>query len=1266
MSDLVITVYILNLNKKIIMTNGKMISFHVKELIMQEIFEKVKNILNSEVATIKMLIVSYGLYIDGAELARTFKGYPENYRTKRCKKNTGLSNGVLVDRETKDYPWIPEEIFLIHSSGRSVVKVNYSENSPFKLMIHKDKTLIVAEELNIEIYCDLPLRRSTHNIQIDGCPADNYVQVIGSDRVAILGYDGCHGWFTGKQCKFCDSCASRSGETFGRPSLNDLRIKYNDNIDLWLADCQERYFEGLKKAYKLVLKENISPHFHLHLMAGNLPDLDREWVYMLDLINAINAVKPLNEISDSYLNILPPWNNDYMKKAYNVGCKKVIFNLEVFTEKRYSQICPDKNDLMPYNDFLQKMKDAVKIFGWGNVRCGFVLGAQPIEELMQGVIYLAEYGIVSDYTIFTPKKGTPWQNRKRPDVLNIAKFTAFLTQIYRGYDFNPLYCRESARNTCINEIMDDISLWIHNNQETNKVIEIAANKIKTFKVKGQRLGFDKAKSRINNWIGNFFGLLKEHGPLPDILRKLEFISDEYILECCQNYLFNPEIKDKISEQKIYYTCFGEETESSARIMSSLNNLSNYAATLPKLLDIIHDRDVDSPVIVFFDDFINTAGQFTRILKTWCGQSLDNKRTTLTITQREMLQKCELLFVFYYGVEKARERAYQCLDEMELNGKIVILKQYIDEVGVFGTRDDMKLIKCNIDGWPDHPECNLSYEEQGEVLLICEQAGKELLQLYKPKWRNEGKESYYSERALGYGNSAKLFIGQTNIPTCSLTCLWLKGLIEVNNKVCFWIPLVDRVEKTLGGTEMYQFNRQQSISPIRNTKAHTKGEDQVSFSKDNSLISTAIIDDLVSRFTKTQLQKTYNLFTDYSLKLLKYDVIDRNHEISKFLDYCEDYLKIRNFDFVLIICELLFFILEKEKNIKELDDKTLNKYYLKTAGNWLEAHNHLGNFEADNIHVTKAQKIAESLFNEPDCWADIANLYNRISIAYQNIFEYQKAISKIKPIIDKFDVMKGNPFSTEPLTGRYIGALYGNYSQSLFFQCHSDYFYNKGSDFAKVNNDAKEFSEMSEMFFDNNDDIERQSIYRAHGYMQKAILEDDFSKIKDAGIELIDDRKIEYIMNDFFDHPDEIASNELYRISAIMKLCFLTKKNITSLVDNSKVNIAVKTFPHKHPYEQILGYLLLMGVEVNTVQNLLNNKEWTNNIIKVIILVFQLQYHWKNCKKIDNKLLKELNNFSNERLIKNWQIYGIFEQIMIMENKDYKGIGPISILPYNYC
>ena len=101
------------------------------------------------------------------------------------------------------------------------------------------------------------------------------------------------------------------------------------------------------------------------------------------------------------------------------------------------------------------MKESVSIFGKGKVRCNFVLGAQHISKLKKGVQEIAEFGVASDFTIFTPKRGTPWENKPKPTDDEIIDFTSFLYEIYKQYNFEGIYCCESSRSCVLNEMLRD-------------------------------------------------------------------------------------------------------------------------------------------------------------------------------------------------------------------------------------------------------------------------------------------------------------------------------------------------------------------------------------------------------------------------------------------------------------------------------------------------------------------------------------------------------------------------------------------------------------------------------------------------------------------------------------------------------------------------------------------------------------------------------------------------------------------------------------------
>lgn len=415
-------------------------------------YDALLEILRSRPATLKLLIIRNGIFVDGEEMAREIKGYPEKFRTKRSHKDTALVDGFLVDAESGFVPFVPEEIFIEVDRRESIVKLNVNRNSPFRITNTHGRLEIHCNELDITIPVRLSVRPDIHKMKINDRPGDEYVQVLGQDRVAVLGYEGCSGWFYGTQCKFCDACASRPQEKSARPSLNDLKGRFNNNAKNWLAEVEAPYISGVIQAYDKVMKDQaVGPHKHIHLMAGNMDDAEAEWRYMLRLSAAMNEVHSFSN-HDSYLNLIPPRHASFLELSKKIGFRNIQFNMEVYGENYYKSICADKHSKVPFDMFLTRLRESVEIFGKGYVRCGFVFGVQPDDIIKKGIRELAGMGVVSDYTIFTPKRGTPWEKRKRPDEIRVANFARWLGTIYDDYGFSPLYCAMSSRSCIMNEL----------------------------------------------------------------------------------------------------------------------------------------------------------------------------------------------------------------------------------------------------------------------------------------------------------------------------------------------------------------------------------------------------------------------------------------------------------------------------------------------------------------------------------------------------------------------------------------------------------------------------------------------------------------------------------------------------------------------------------------------------------------------------------------------------------------------------------------------
>lgn len=134
----------------------------------------------------------------------------------------------------------------------------------------------------------------------------------------------------------------------------------------------------------------------------------------------INLTKKFNlQDFDTIVNVCPHDSIESLKTLKKLGIKQVQYNLEIANKELFTTTCPGK---INYEIFVNKLYEAVSIFGKGNVRSNFVLGLQDFSELLNECNKFAENGIVTDYSVFQPKENTPYSNLKSPRNERCNKF----------------------------------------------------------------------------------------------------------------------------------------------------------------------------------------------------------------------------------------------------------------------------------------------------------------------------------------------------------------------------------------------------------------------------------------------------------------------------------------------------------------------------------------------------------------------------------------------------------------------------------------------------------------------------------------------------------------------------------------------------------------------------------------------------------------------------------------------------------------------------
>ena len=374
-----------------------------------------------------------------------------SFKTKRKYLQPIIHNKEVFDA-SKRTEVIPSEIIIEVNGKQSLVKTRHNPMSSIKVKRYEDFLTIVFTKEKFECKGKMipknKILNETFFVKEREFRVKDFLSILGLDRISILLFDGCSNWNIGTPCKFCDMHPKPKSQKVFIPSVNEL-YGCNLKIEEWWNKDKEIFINGLCEAYRRVVKcRDFGPHYHNFIMAGSLPDAFFPWKFTIDLLLKLKKYI----IGELIVNLQPHPDKKMLINLKELGVTKVQYNIEVFGEEIYHSTCPDK---IRYSLLINKLKEAVEIFGEGNVRSNFVLGLQPLNEVYQGTDMLSEMGVVPDYSIFQPKKNTAYEHHKTADLQDVIECSKYLCKTYKKYGYEPIFCNLSSRSSIMNEMYDD-------------------------------------------------------------------------------------------------------------------------------------------------------------------------------------------------------------------------------------------------------------------------------------------------------------------------------------------------------------------------------------------------------------------------------------------------------------------------------------------------------------------------------------------------------------------------------------------------------------------------------------------------------------------------------------------------------------------------------------------------------------------------------------------------------------------------------------------
>lgn len=277
--------------------------------------------------------------------------------------------------------------------------------------------------------------------------AHKYISACGYDELNIIPWKGC---LISSVCRFCGA----NSVAIKNPS-DALHAAHLRTGALGWQAARASYLSNLSESIDFALQaECYSEHMHVILISGNLPDdqLDQQADIYSDIAAHIKYQVAPKSTDGIVAVITPPHDLGRLEKLKQAGVEIVVFNLEVGNDPWFSKYCPGKSAL-GRDFFIDRLKHAATVFGCGKSWTNFVLGLEPVDELLSLCEELASYGIVSSANVLHVDEGSQL-DIDPPTKDTVIQFFHGLEKINHRNGFEAFYCAKALRTSLSNEFQD--------------------------------------------------------------------------------------------------------------------------------------------------------------------------------------------------------------------------------------------------------------------------------------------------------------------------------------------------------------------------------------------------------------------------------------------------------------------------------------------------------------------------------------------------------------------------------------------------------------------------------------------------------------------------------------------------------------------------------------------------------------------------------------------------------------------------------------------
>lgn len=214
-------------------------------------------------------------------------------------------------------------------------------------------------------------------------------QIGGEDCLFFCYQNFCSHFSKNEQCLFCNLVSTSQ---------------------TYKSVLKQKNIQDIGEVAKAAFSENIVKHV---LLTGGCFNHQQEIKTVTKIVNTISDYVGLNRVPGTILPS-PPKKLDEIESYYESGITAIGFSMEIWDKKMYQAICPGKSKNHSHDEFVASIKNAVKVFGEGNVYGVFVMGLEPRDSFLEGVEALANLGANIVPFVWSPNPGSKLEGHRAP------------------------------------------------------------------------------------------------------------------------------------------------------------------------------------------------------------------------------------------------------------------------------------------------------------------------------------------------------------------------------------------------------------------------------------------------------------------------------------------------------------------------------------------------------------------------------------------------------------------------------------------------------------------------------------------------------------------------------------------------------------------------------------------------------------------------------------------------------------------------------------